>query len=340
VRLSCTLPARATAGQALTIPIRLTGAQSLLRPLLLSFPRNSISIEPKQSVLVLEDRPEIRCAVTLRAEKRGRYVLRGPTVRSTDPLGLVGSRALRSPDQVLFVYPRVYAIESFQLPLGRRYQPGGIPLASYTGDSVEFLGTREYRHGDPIKHIHWRSWARIGEPVVMEFQEEYFSRIAILLDTFLPRKPSREEEEGFEAAISVVASVADYFSRSEHVVDIFAAGPDTYEVSAGRSLAYLENILDVLACLEPCHAPPFQEVGHALFEKLQGVTSVVAVVQDWDETRDLFLRRVKSFGVDMRVLLVREAPTRKNWSAAADELGEMSLIRPAEIEKALESDCR
>jgi hypothetical protein len=66
----------------------------------------------------------------------------------------------------------------------------------------------------------------------------------------------------------------------------------------------------------------------------------VAVVQDWDETRDLFLRRVKSFGVDMRVLLVREAPTRKNWSAAADELGEMSLIRPAEIEKALESDCR
>ncbi|HEY7699366.1 MAG TPA: DUF58 domain-containing protein [Vicinamibacteria bacterium] len=340
VQLSCALPARATAGHALTIPIRLAGGKSLLRPLLLSFPRNGVSIEPRQSVLTPEEDPEIRRVVTLRAGKRGRYVLRGPTVRSTDPLGLVGSRALRSSDQVLFVYPRFHSMESFRLPLGRRYQPGGIPLASHTGDSLEFLGTREYRQGDPIKHIHWRSWARVGEPVVMEFQEEYFSRIAIILDTFLPEKASRAEEEAFEGAISVVASVADYFSRSEYVVDIFAAGPDIYEVSAGRSLAYLENILDVLACLEPCHAPPFEEVGPALFEKLRGITSVVAVVQDWDETREAFLRRVKSFGVDMRVLLVREAPTRKNWTAAADELGEMSWIRPAEIERALESESR
>lgn len=340
VRLACALPSRLTAGRSLTIPLRLTGADSLLRPLLLSFPRDGVSIEPRQAVVVPEEGLEIRRTVTLRAEKRGRYLLRGPTVRSTDPLGLVGSRALKSPDEVLFVYPRFYSMESFRLPLGRRYQPGGIPLASHTGDSLEFLGTREYRHGDPIKHIHWRSWARVGEPVVMEFQEEYFSRIAIILDTFLPKKPTRAEEEAFEGAISVVASVADYFSRSEYVVDIFAAGPDIYEVSAGRSLAYLENILDVLACLEPCHAPAFEEVGPALFEKLSGITSVVAVVQDWDEARESFLRRVKSHGVDMRVLLVREGPTRKDWAAAADELGEMSLIRPAEVERALESETR
>jgi uncharacterized protein (DUF58 family) len=340
VKLACALPARATAGRPLAIPIRLTGAQSLLRPLLLSFPRNGISIEPRQAVLVPEGDLDIRTTVTLRAKKRGRYLLRGPTLRATDPLGLVGGRALRSSDQALFVYPRFYSMNSFRLPVGRRYQPGGIPLASHTGDSLEFLGTREYRQGDPIKHIHWRSWARVGEPVVMEFQEEYFSRIAIILDTFLPKRPTPTEEEAFEGAISIVASVADYFSRSEYVVDIFAAGSDIYEVSAGRSLEYLENILDVLACLEPCHAPPFEEVGPALFEKLQGITSVVAVVQDWDEAREAFLRRVKSFGVDLRVLLVREAATRKNWTAAADELGEMSLIRPAEIEQALESENR
>jgi hypothetical protein len=49
---------------------------------------------------------------------------------------------------------------------------------------------------------------------------------------------------------------------------------------------------------------------------------------------------VKSFGVDLRVLLVREAPTRKNWTAAAEELGEMSRIRPSEVEQALESESR
>ena len=341
VELGCRLPSRATAGQALTIPVSFeTKGRTLLRPLFVSFPRpkrwgSSVVVEPRQLVTNPGSESSSALGVTLRVARRGRYVLPGPTLRATDPLGLVGSQPRRQADQVLLVYPRFYSMETFQLPVGRRYQPGGIPLASHTGDSLEFKGTREYRHGDPIKHIHWRSWARIGKPVVMEFQEEFFSRIGIILDTFIPRKARPEEEAAFEAAISVVASVADFFSRSEYVVDIFAAGPDIYEVSAGRSLAYLENILDVLACLEPCHDPPFEVLGPSLFEKLGQITSVVAVVQDWDDAREAFLRRVRAFGLELRVIIVREGPTQKDWKAAAEELGDVSLMRPEDVERAL-----
>ena len=65
---------------------------------------------------------------------------------------------------------------------------------------------------------------------------------------------------------------------------------------------------------------------------------MVAIVQDWDEARESFLRRVKAFGVDMRVMIVREGPTEKSWEAAADELVEMSLVRPEDVERALESE--
>src|SRR6185369_16941459 len=149
-----------------------------------------------------------------------------------DPLGLIGTRTVDGPDQVLLVYPRFFTMDRFDIPLGRRHQPGGIPLSSNTGDSVEFTGTRDYREGDPIRSIHWRSWARRGQPVVKEYQEEYFCHIAIILDTFLPPKPTAADEAAFEAGVSVVASIADYFSRSEYIVDILAAGPDVYEVSA------------------------------------------------------------------------------------------------------------
>jgi uncharacterized protein (DUF58 family) len=196
------------------------------------------------------------------------------------------------------------------------------------------VGTRDYREGDPVKSIHWRSWARRGKPVVKEYQEEYFCRIAIILDTFAPRRPRPADVRVFEAAISEVASIADFFSRSEYVVDILAAGPDLYEVSAGRSLAYLENILDVLACLEPCPDPPFATIGPALFEKLAQITTVVAVLQDWDEPRQAFLRRVKALGTAVRVVIVHEGPTAKP-SASAEELGEVSLVSPADIERAL-----
>lgn len=341
VELTCQLPLRATARRRLTLHAQV-GRRSgeWTGPFLLSFPRprkwgTSISFEPRQ-VLHFGDREHAtQVTVTFEASRRGKYELRGPSLRSTDPLALIGGRPRTLPDQALLVYPRFYSIDEFDIPVGRRYQPGGIPLASNTADTVEFMGTREYRHGDPVKNIHWRSWARVGEPVVKEFQEEYFSRIAIVLDTFLPRRARSKDVDGFEAAVSVVASIADYFSRSEYVVDIFAAGPDIYEVSAGRSLAYLENILDVLACLEPCHQPPFEVVGPVLFEKLAQITSVVAILQDWDKPREEFLRRIKLAEVELRVIVVKTGETAEPLHSTDEELGEMKQVSPADVERAI-----
>jgi len=172
---------------------------------------------------------------------------------------------------------------------------------------------------------------------VKEYQEEYFCRIALVLDTFLPRRPAPAELRAFEAAISVLASIADHFSRSEYIVDVLAAGPDLFQVSSGRSLAYLENILDVLACLEPCHAPPFQTVAPALFEELAQITSVVAVLQDWDPARESFLRRVKALGTEVRALVVHEGATTQPCDSAPPELGEVGRLTPADVERSLEA---
>jgi uncharacterized protein (DUF58 family) len=268
--------------------------------------------------------------------RRGRYVLGGLRLRGTDPLGLVTTgKHVAAPDSTLLIYPRYYTMAGFDIPLGRRYQPGGIPLTSSTGDAIEFVGTREYRPGDAVRNIHWRSWARRGEPVVKEYQEEYFCRIAIILDTFLEKGASEGEKAAFESAISMVASIADFFSRSEYIVDILAAGPDVYEVSAGRSLAYLDNILDVLSCLEPCYDPPFQTIGPHLFEKLSQLTTVVAILQDWDDRREAFLRRVRTSGVAVRAVIVHDGPTTRDWQAAADDLGSVQLLSPAQIEDAI-----
>ena len=304
VRFDCPLPDHATVGSPLRLRARIAGAAGrAASDLRLSFPRplrwsSSIAFEPREAFLDLQP----------------------------DRLG-----ELRAD---LSVTRRFYSMDDFMIPVGRRYQPGGIPLSSSLGESIEFVGTRDYREGDPIKSIHWRSWARRGKPVVKEYQEEYFCRIAIILDTFVPRKPKAASERVFEAAISVVASIADYFSRSEYVVDILAAGPDLYEVSAGRSLAYLENILDVLACLEACPDPPFQTIGPALFEKLGQITTVVAVLQDWDEPREAFLQQVKALGTAVRVVIVHEGDTTKPW-AEAEELGDVSMMSVADVERAL-----
>lgn len=345
LRLDCQLPSRLTALMPVTVRARVEATKRGKRDLQLTLPRprrwgSSVRIKPPADYFDIDSGGTAETRMELQISRRGRYTLRGPALRATDPLRLAATRATALPDQVVLVYPRFYTLEEFIIPLGRRYQPGGIPLSSNNGDAIEFVGTREYREGDPVKNIHWRSWARCGKPVVKEYQEEYFCRIALILDTFLPRKHGPREEKAFEAGISVLASIADFFSRSEYIVDILAAGPDVYEVSAGRSLAYLENILDVLACIEPCYDEPFQTIGPHLFEKLAQITSVVAVLQDWDARREGFLRRVKDLGTAVRALVVHDGPTTQPWQQGGAEVGEISQFTPKDVENLLASSGR
>jgi len=342
VRLSGRVPLRLTAGRSVTAAIDVVPEEGHRGTLSVFWgaplPASAgLEVEPVEAFVEAEGRPA-RVRLTFRPRSRGRYVLPSLGVARTDAFGLVRSKSVWLPEQVVLAYPRYYALDELPLPMGRRYQPGGIPLASEVGDSLEFVGTREYREGDPLRKIHWRSWGRLGKPVVKEYQEEYFSRIALVLDTFLPKRPRPPERERFEAAISLLASVAGHFSRSDEVVDILAAGPDLYEVSTGRSLGYLDNVLDVLACLEPSPAPPFESIGPPLFERLERLTTVVAVMLEWDDAREAFLRRVRAMGVAVRVLLVHEGETRKPWASIGADLGDVALATPAQVQARLAAE--
>jgi uncharacterized protein (DUF58 family) len=293
-------------------------------------------VRPRQRYASVAPDTPARLALEVESPQRGRYEHRGISAQLTDPLRLVAGRPVRTPPTTVLVYPPYFTITELDIPTGRRYQPGGIPLSSSTGDAIEFVGTRDYREGDSIRSVHWRSWARRGQPVVKEYQEEYFCRLALVLDTFLPPRPTDDEREAFEAAISVLASIAEHFSRSEHVVDILAAGPEVYHVSAGRSLAHLDNILDVLACLEPSPEPPFRRIGPPLFDRLARLSTVVTVLLDWDRERQQFLSGVRSLGTSVRGFVVRSGPT--SMPVPGDSaFGELSVLSPADVRAVLDA---
>lgn len=344
--LRASLPVRLTAGRAVTVRAAVTvAAPRDAGPLVVSWGRRGpgsegLLLRPPEALVEPVAGGEAHASLGIQAERRGRFVLPDLGVARTDALGLLASRRLRQPGRVVLACPRFFTLSDLPLPTGRRYQPGGIPLASSLGDSTEFVGTRDYRPGDPLRRVHWRSWARRGQPVVREYQEEYFSRLALVLDTYLPARPRPPHRRAFEAGISVLASIADHFSRTEQVVDILAAGPDVYEVSTGRSLGYLDNVLDVLACLEPCHEPPFAVLAPRLAEKLARLTTMVAVVLDWDEAREAFLRRVQGLGVAVQVFVVHEGPTARDWRTAGAALGPIRLLTPDEVDQRIAAEAR
>jgi len=265
--------------------------------------------------------------------KRGDYNIPGLFAGTIFPFGIWTWGRTYGPVHNLLVYPRFHHLDKLEIPVGKRYQPGGIALTSSLGESTEFIGNREFREGDNPRNMHWRSWARTGKPVVKEFQEEYFCRVALLLDTFVPPKSGASAFEAFESAISVSASVADYLSRQEYIIDIFAAGPIFIICRQGRSLAYLENILDLLACLDVCTDDPFDKLEPVLMENLSLITTVITVFLDWDYRREKLVRMITELGTAVKVIIVRDGKPSQEPIAYESLVGRISFITPEEEKK-------
>lgn len=262
---------------------------------------------PAESGPVLIERIEpgetVRAEVRLRCEKRGSYTLKHLCGGSAYPFGICRGLLRCRQESTFLVYPKFELLVEFQVPEGRRHQPGGFLVSSNVGESPEFMGTREYRTGDNLRHIHWSSWARLGKPVVKQFHEEYFVRLAVIVDTEVP---SGDADDVFEAAVSKTAAIAEFLSRQEYLIDIFAVGTTVYHFQSGRAIAHFENILEILACLEPTPEVDWKTLWNELLAEAAKLTAIVVVLLTWDEQRAAFINQLKAVGVGIRMILVSD----------------------------------
>ena len=231
----------------------------------------------------------------------------------SDPFGLFNSRCVVSCAQSVLILPKRYPVSPLNLPGTVRYQAGGVSLASSVGQSEEFVSLREYRPGDPLRHIHWRSWAKFERPIVKEFLDEFFVRHALVLDTFC----SPEEEEVFEEAVSVAASFACTIPDQESLLDLMFVGPEAYCFTSGRGVAPPERMLEILAAVSPCAEHPFSTLERLLLRHVGHVTSCVCVFLAWDEARQALIQRLRFLGVPVQVYVVT-GEHRANTRAGAD----------------------
>lgn len=250
-------------------------------------------------------------AVRLRPHRRGRYALPPPRAYSTFPFNLTRDGRSQAEAPRVLVVPHFHPLAGLDVPIGTRYQPGGIALTSNIGESPEYIGNREYVPGDPARRIDHRSWARLARPVVREYQEEYYCRVALVLDTFVPpgRKAGRDGFADLEAAISLSAAIADALARGEYLIDLFAAGPELYVFRAGRHTAHFENILEIVACVEACRSNPFETIAPALADELANISTMIGVLLDWDASRRQLARAAVERGCSVKLLIVRDGPT-------------------------------
>jgi uncharacterized protein (DUF58 family) len=247
---------------------------------------------------VLPGREETVAPMTITPLRRGRLVFTGLTLARPDPFGMV--KALFNIPRLdsILVLPERHPIPALDLPGKVKHQQGGVSFASSVGESEEFVALRDYRPGDPLRHIHWRSFARTGRPIVKEFQDEYFVRTALVLDTF------GSDLDVFECAVSAAASFACALDTQESLLDLLFVGDEAYCFTAGRGLGQTQQVLEVLAGVQARPEKSFGALDGLMVRHSSQVSGCVCILIDWDDERKAFIRRMQSLQVPVLVILI------------------------------------
>ncbi|MBI4677324.1 MAG: DUF58 domain-containing protein [Elusimicrobia bacterium] len=273
---------------------------------------------------------------TLVPARRGRFKLTGVSITCPDPAGLFQAVRVEPVEQLVMILPKRYPVPALQLPGRRRYQQGGVALSSSVGDSSEFMSLRDYRPGDPLRRIHWRSWAKTGKPIVRECHDEYFVRHALILDTFLPPdarpSPGGAGFAAFEEAVSVAASFACSILTQESLLDLLFVGAETYCFTAGRGLGASQQMLEILASAEPCRTRPFSELRHSVVRRHHTLSGAICVLLAWDDERRKLVSGLQAMGVPVVPMVVTDpaSPSGPPKDASGEGCRRLEVGRIAE----------
>lgn len=223
-----TLPAFAGEDAEFTVVLSRFGARTY-EALLLGWNRELL-----QGADLLEDE-EVKIKLFVEARKRGPMNPGRMLIQTCYPVGLFGSWSWVDLDMNTIVYPR-------PVPAGI------IPVASASSDDGElvaregvddFYGLREYRQGDSLKQLAWKSYARTGVLLTKQFAALADRRIWLEWEFF----PGMDREERLSRlcywVLKLDASDDEYGLRLPGV-----------EKTPGRGPEHREEMLKTLALFE------------------------------------------------------------------------------------------
>jgi uncharacterized protein (DUF58 family) len=256
--------------------------------------------------------------------ERGRFRLGPLSLTSGDPFGLFQVTRQVPQTTSIVVYPMTVDLPEFTLPLGP--MPGGDALRRRTHYvTANASGVRDYAPGDSFNRIHWASTARRDRLIVKEFELDPLSDIWLFLDGDRESQASLEKGEpeaqsGLEHllrgrsdkvtltpsteeyAVSVTASLAQYFIRRDRTVGLLTYGRARDVVQPDRGERQLTKMLETLAVFRAQSRVPLADALALEMQTLPRWTTLIIVTSASDMDWMLSAQSLKRHG--MRVVAV------------------------------------
>jgi uncharacterized protein (DUF58 family) len=322
---------RTAAGQETAVTLRLDNISRLPTGLMLVEDKVPyvLGSRPRFVLDRVEPRGRREVTYTVRSDVRGRYDLGPLAIRLTDPFGMCELQRSFSAKDTLVVTPHVQALPT--VPLAGEWTGSGESRArSLASSGEDDAGVREYRLGDDLRRVHWRSTARLDKIMVRREEQPWQSRCTLLLDTRSVAHAGEGPGSSFEWAVAAAASIGVHLVRHGYHVRLLTdtgANVEGSNLSLDGGSSDVEGaLLDALAVITHSSNDSLRQAG-ATLRRGGGDGLLVALLGGLDLEETRLLGRLRQ-GTTSAIAVVLDAPT---WSVTPSRSG----IRPGDVDGAV-----
>lgn len=158
--------------------------------------------------------------------------------------------------QHTLIFPRLFELKRGVVESITPVGPLGTRISQHTGAGDDYYGLREYRPGDSLRHIAWKSSAKLGQIVCIERTSPSPPRIRIVLDLRTPTDQLRTDDTSDvrprileEQAISLAASLVHAAHEAGYEVGLSLPGMRREPIPLRRSRWHINKIMAALASI-------------------------------------------------------------------------------------------
>ena len=277
----------------------------------------------------------------LRSAKRGQFLIGPVTAEFSDPFGLSVHRHAIDDGDLLTVTPAAVELPVTGLA-GARGSDGVTATRIRANPSDDDIMTREYRHGDPMRRVHWAATARHGALMVRQEESVTTPEATIILDQrfhafaqgagYVSGGAADGHElvtsDAFEWAVTAAMSISTHLGERNYALRCLdpagepaflnspsAPEPDTDEFTGAGGLQSIAESLAAIALSGPRHAPsdagpqPFDD---RLMDKLSAHRlrgPILAILGRLTPAEARALAPAAGFGANAFALLVTDRPS-------------------------------
>ncbi|MFB8241574.1 DUF58 domain-containing protein [Kitasatospora purpeofusca] len=289
-------PHRSVAGQEARVHLRVDNVSRVPTGLLLLEDKVPYVLGPRPRFVLdrVEPRGHREVSYRVRSDLRGRYPLGPLQLRLSDPFGMCELNRSFAASDVLTVVPQVLPLPHVRLT-GEFAGQGESHSRSLALAGDDDVILREYRAGDDLRRVHWKSTARYGELMVRREEQPRRARATVLLDTRETGHRGSGPASSFEWAVACAASVSVHLLERGYqtrlLTDTGHAVPGV-QGDSGHTVADTSGvILDALAVVDLSDGAGLSRAEEPLRAGGEGL--VVAVLGELDEEQTARLARLR-----------------------------------------------